>query len=122
MIPHTFIHEFAAKGLRVRLTFTMPRTGEVEIQPCEWSRDIAPHERAAVLQEYRTWRGMVLQQIADETGVTITLLTETAPGRWEPHECAPRERHDLLRTRVRVRGGDGGAFIAGNDCAFPRRV
>ena len=90
MIPQTFIHDFAAKGLRVRLTFTMPSTGEVEILPCEWSREVLPHERAAVLQEYRSWRGTVLQQIADETGVTIAVLAETSPGRWEPYEYAPR--------------------------------
>lgn len=89
MTPQTFIHDFSAEGLQVRLTFTMPRTGDVEIQPCEWSREVEPHERAAVLQEYRSWRGTVLQQIADETGVTIAVLAETSPGRWEPCDYAP---------------------------------
>ena len=89
MTPHTFIHDFSAKGLRVRLAFTMPRTGEVEILPCEWSREVLPHERAAVLQEYRAWRVTVRQQIADETGVTIAVLAETSPGRWAPREYAP---------------------------------
>ncbi len=91
MIPQTYIHRFS-NGLTVKATIDSAKVmrGDRDALIFYWSRTPTRAENAGMLEEYRAWKNIVIQRVADETGMRILDLVQVGPNDWLPRAFEPK--------------------------------
>ena len=91
MIPQTYIHRFS-NGLTVKATIDSAKVarGDRDALNFYWSRTPTRAEKAEMREEYLAWKNIVIQRVADETGMRILDLVQVGSNDWLPRAYEPQ--------------------------------
>lgn len=91
MIPQNYLHRFS-NGLTVKATIDSAKVmrGDRDALNFYWNRPPTHAETDEMREDYLAWKNIVMQRVADETGMRILDLVQVGPNDWLPRQFEPQ--------------------------------